>query len=144
MQKTGEDRTVLENQATDARLRLEDRLRALFERRRYWSARARRVIHPPTTALLVAAFGLTALVFVTQRRKRRRPQGLRRPEVLALLRSQPVALKGFWRQTLEMTGRTLLADAARQLGRRSVVQLLHHAPALANGPAPERLARHGR
>ena len=34
MQNVGEDRAYLENEATDARLRLEARLRALFDRRR--------------------------------------------------------------------------------------------------------------
>jgi hypothetical protein len=119
------DRAYWENQATDARLRLERRLRALFERRRYWTAAANRVAHPRTMPLLVAALGLTAIALIAQRMQRRRRHGPRIPEVLALLRSQPVSEKGFLRQTLEKTARSLLSDAGRQLGRRGVRQLLY-------------------
>jgi hypothetical protein len=135
MQKAAGDRTYLENQATDARLRLEARLRALFERRRYWTAAARRAAHPPTAALVVAALGLTALVLIAQRMQTRRTRQLRRREVLMRPRSQPLPDKGFLRQTLEKTARALLANAARQLGRRGLEQLLHRPPALANGAA---------
>ena len=127
MQNVGEDRAYLENEATDARLRLEARLRALFDRRRRWTALARRAAHPPTAALLMAALGLGALVFIAQRRQRRQARGLRRPEVLARLRSQPLSDKGFLRQTLEKTARALLTDAARQLGRRGLEQLIQRA-----------------
>ena len=137
MREPGDQRTYLENQATDVRLRLEQRLRTLFDRRRRLSSVARRVAHPPTATLLMAALGLTAVVLVAQRVQRRRTQ--RRPlEFLALLRSHPVSEKGFLRQTLEKTARSLLGNAARQLGRRGVEQLLLRSPAAANRhrPAP--------
>lgn len=142
MQKVGEERTYLENQATDARLRLEERLHALLERRRYWTATARRAAHPPTAVLLAAALGLAAIVFVARRVRSRRVHWYQRPELVALLRTQPVSEKGFVRQTLEKTARSLLANTARQLGRRGVEQFLRRPPALANGPARGPEVRH--
>lgn len=137
----GDDRTYLENQATDVRLRLEERLRALFERRRQLASVARRVAHPPTAGLLLAAIGLTAIALVARRVQRRRTH--RRPlEVLALLRSQPISEKGFVRQTLEKTARSLLGNAARQLGRRGVEQLLLRSHSVANG-APRAVSSSG-
>jgi hypothetical protein len=135
MHEADAERTYLENQATDVRLRLEERLRTLFERRRQLTAAARRVAHPPTGALLGAALGLTALVLIAQRVQRRRRQRHRPVELLTLLRSQPISEKGFVRQTLEKTARTLLGDAARQLSRRGVEQLLLRSPVGANRPA---------
>ena len=81
----------------------------------------------------MAALGLTAIVLVAQRRQGRRGQQPRRPGMLALLRSQPISDKGFLRQTLEKTARSLLADAGRQLGRRGVQQLLLRPAAMASG-----------
>jgi hypothetical protein len=142
MQKVGEERTYLENQATDARLRLEDRLHALFERRRAWTATARRLAHPPAALLLAAGLGLTALVLVAQRARRRRLPWYQRPELLALLRSQPVSEKGFVRQTVDKTVRSLLANAARQLGRRGVEQFVRRGQASPQGPARSAEAHH--
>jgi hypothetical protein len=93
MQKTSEERVYLENEATDARLRLEGRLRELFERRRYWAAAARRVAHPPTTALLMAALGVTAIALIAQRTQRRLRRALQRPK-----NARAVALTAEFRQ----------------------------------------------
>ncbi|HEU4580625.1 MAG TPA: hypothetical protein VFS67_20350 [Polyangiaceae bacterium] len=135
MREPDTERTYLENQATDVRVRLEQRLGELFMRRRQLSAVARRVAHPPTRALVAAAIGLTAIALVAQRVQRRRRQRHRLLELLALLRSQPLSEKGFVRQTLEKTARSLLRDAARQLGRRGLEQMLLRSPVAVSGPA---------
>lgn len=137
MHKAADERSYLENQATDARLRLQERLAALLERRRYWTTAARRVAHPSTAALIAAAIGLTAIVLIAQRLRGRSRYVRRIPETLALLRSHSISEKGFLRQTVEKTARALLAEAARGLGRRGVQQLLYRPSALAPAPVPE-------
>lgn len=115
MNDSEEPRHLLELRADQARLRLQDRLARLNERRVRVVQTARAAVRPPTTFIVVAAVGLAAVLLLARRMRARRRSPLTR-----LLAAPPVSEKGFVVRGLERAGTSLVAMGAQRLARQGL------------------------
>jgi hypothetical protein len=120
MSESDEPRRLLELRADEARLRLQDRLVRLDERRRRIVAKARAAVQPPTTLLVAAAVGLAAVLLVTQRVRARRREHSGWALLRRLLAPARPPEKGVVERGLERAGRSLVALGAQRIARQGL------------------------